>query len=167
MKVAINALTGIPVSQPNSVFISFLGNPTLVSTQTVKGIVVLHLPGKRVRPPSPANPLDSIIVQYKIFSVNVPTSPIGSFTLINGQGPGYNIPKITLQAAFTGQIASSFTVKGAGNAIPANVLINSFPDTTRSYGATPPASPLPYTGTSDQNYINGVIHKIDQVLRPF
>jgi len=41
------------------------------------------------------------------------------------------------------------TVKGLANASASNVIIN----------------PLP-AGSSDQHYVNGVMHKIDQVLLP-
>jgi hypothetical protein len=69
--------------------------------------------------------------------------------LLNGAIPGH--PGIGLQATFTGSFVSSATVKGAANATAAKILIN--------------PTPAP-SGTSDQFYLNGVLHKIDQVLLP-
>jgi uncharacterized surface protein with fasciclin (FAS1) repeats len=59
-------------------------------------------------------------------------------------------PGVALQATLgmTG-MATSASVKGVVNATASNIQIN-------------PAA----NGTSDQHYINGVLHVIDQVLRP-
>jgi len=109
-------------------------NPALASVltpQTVKGLVVYHILGNRA------------------FSVNLPTTAANYPTLLNGAIASH--PGVGLQATFgvTGVVAA--TVKGAANPAPSNILIN--------------PTPAP-GGTSDQHYINGVIHKIDQVLRP-
>jgi hypothetical protein len=56
---------------------------------------------------------------------------------------------VTIQATFGTTGVTAATVKGVANPTASNVLID--PRTN---------------GTSDQHYINGVIHKIDQVLRP-
>ncbi|HSN60675.1 MAG TPA: hypothetical protein VLR49_07060, partial [Ferruginibacter sp.] len=58
-------------------------------------------------------------------------------------------PGVTIIATFTGPVVSAATVKGVANATASNLILN----------------PLP-SGSSDQHYINGVMHKIDQVLRP-
>lgn len=107
-------------------------NPALFSVltaQTVKGIVVYHLLGVRA------------------YTVNLPTTATNTPTLLNSAVPAH--PGVTVQATFGATGVTAATVKGAANATASNILIN----------------PLP-GGTSDQNYINGVLHKIDQVLRP-
>lgn len=160
MKATISALTGgaIPVAAPDAVFIGFLGSAN-ISTLNVKGLVVYHLLGSRTAVGAPVSGI-------RAFTVNVPTSPLPVLTFLNNPGPAVNHPGVTLMATFTGPVASSVTVKGLVNATPANVLLNGTPDLTASYGATPPALPIKYTGTSDQHYINGVLHYINQVLRP-
>jgi uncharacterized surface protein with fasciclin (FAS1) repeats len=85
------------------------------------------------------------IMDTRAFTVNFPTTATNFPTLLNGAVPTH--PGIKLQATFTGPIVSAATVKGAVNATASNFFIN----------------PL---ATSDQNYLNGVIHKIDQVLLP-
>lgn len=84
----------------------------------------------------------------RAFSVNIPTAATAVPTLLNSAIAAH--PGITLQATFgaTGSVTAA-TVKGAANTTASNVLID------------PRAN-----GTSDQHYINGVLHKIDQVLRP-
>jgi uncharacterized surface protein with fasciclin (FAS1) repeats len=107
-------------------------NPALFSVltaQTVKGIVVYHLLGVRA------------------YTVNLPTTATNTPTLLNSAVPAH--PGVTLQATFGATGVTAATVKGAANATASNIFIN----------------PLP-GGTNDQNYINGVLHKIDQVLRP-
>jgi len=109
-------------------------NPALFgifTAQTVKGIVVSHVIGKRA------------------YSVNLPTTATNIPTLLNAVIPTH--PGVNVTATFTGSFTSAITVKGLGNATAANVLLSPFP------------SPF---GTVDQNYINGVLHKIDQVLFP-
>ena len=73
---------------------------------------------------------------------------------MNGAIPGH--PGVTLSATFTlpFPFVTSATIQGAYNATAANVIINASPLT-----------PEPF-GTSDQHYLNGVLHKIDQVLIP-
>lgn len=86
------------------------------------------------------------ILGVRAFTNNFPTTAATSYTLIGG--PPY--PGVSLQATFAGPFAAAATVKGAANTTASNLLLN----------------PTPSTGTSDQNYLNGVIHKIDQALRP-
>lgn len=130
MKNFISLITGgaIPTAAPDAVFIGFLGSAS-VTTQLVKGIVVYHLLSKRA------------------YTVNIPTTPTTTPTLLNGVVPAH--PGLNLTATFTGPIVTGLTVKGSANTTASNVLINS---------AT--------NGSSDQNYLNGTLHKIDQVLRP-
>jgi uncharacterized surface protein with fasciclin (FAS1) repeats len=85
----------------------------------------------------------------RAFTVNFPTTPANVPTLLNSAIPAH--PGVTLQANFGATGVTDATVKGAANPTASNLLINPMPA---------PA------GTSDQLYINGVLHKIDQVLRP-
>ncbi|MGC4035035.1 MAG: fasciclin domain-containing protein [Chitinophagaceae bacterium] len=85
----------------------------------------------------------------RVFSVNIPTTPTAIPTLLNGAIAAH--PGITIQATFGLTGVTAATVKGLGNASASNVLIN--------------PTPAP-NGTSDQHYINGTLHKIDQVLIP-
>ncbi len=87
------------------------------------------------------------LMQVRAFNNNLPTTAANFPTLLNSAFPGH--PGIALQASFTGPIVSAATVKGMVNPTASNILINPNPG-----------------GTSDQNYLNGVLHKIDQVLLP-
>lgn len=118
-------------------------NPALASQltpTTVKGILVYHLLTGKV---------GSTFQGIRVFSNNIPSSDVNSFTLLNTVVAAH--PGVTLKATygFAGVIA--ITAKGLGNATASNVAIN--------------PTPAP-NGTSDQHYINGTLHKIDQVLRP-
>jgi uncharacterized surface protein with fasciclin (FAS1) repeats len=85
----------------------------------------------------------------RAFSVNIPATATTTPTLLNRGIPTH--PGVTLQATFGATGVTAATVKGAANTTPSNISIN--------------PTPAP-GGTSDQNYINGVLHIIDQVLRP-
>lgn len=87
------------------------------------------------------------ILGNRAFTVNIPSDATAVKTLLNSGVPTH--PGVIIEADFGAAGVTSATVKGAANASASNVLINPAPD-----------------GTSDQHYINGVIHKIDQVLRP-
>jgi uncharacterized surface protein with fasciclin (FAS1) repeats len=87
------------------------------------------------------------LLGVRTFTVNLPTTPVNIPTLLNGAV--VNHPGITVSATFTGPSVTAATVKGLFNPTAANIIIN----------------PLP-AGSSDQRYINGVMHKIDQVLFP-
>jgi uncharacterized surface protein with fasciclin (FAS1) repeats len=87
------------------------------------------------------------LLGVRAFTVNFPTTPTNVPTLLNTAIP--NHPGVALQATFGATGVTAATVKGAANPSASNILIN----------------PLP-RGSSDQNFINGVLHKIDQVLRP-
>ena len=89
------------------------------------------------------------ILGSRAFSVNLPTTADSVKTLLNGAIPSH--PGVTLQATFGPAGVTAATVKGKGNAAASNIAIN------------PTPAPV---GTSDQHYINGVLHVIDQVLRP-
>lgn len=160
MKAAISALTGgaIPPAAPDAVFIGFLGSSS-ISSITVRGLVAYHLLGNRTGEGAPVFPI-------RVFTVNVPTTPIQVLTFLNNPGPAVAHPGVTMQATFTGPIATTVTVKGLGNPTPSGIVINSTPDLAASYGTTPPALPIRYAGSSDQHYINGVLHYINQALFP-
>ena len=86
----------------------------------------------------------------RAFSVNLPATAAPGFpTLLNTAIPAH--PGVTLQATFGPTGVSSATVKGVANGTASNIAIN--------------PTPAP-GGTSDQHYINGVLHVIDQVLLP-
>lgn len=104
---------------------------TVLTPQTVQGIVVYHLFGNRA------------------FSVNMPVSATSYPTILNTVITSH--PGVALQATFGAGGVSAATIKGVANPTAANILIN--------------PTPAP-AGTSDQHYINGVLHKIDQVLLP-
>lgn len=85
----------------------------------------------------------------RAFSVNLPLTATKIQTLLNTAIPTH--PGVTVKATFGATGVTAATVQGAVNPTASNVLIN----------------PLPApAGTSDQHYINGVLHIIDQVLVP-
>ncbi len=85
----------------------------------------------------------------RAFTNNFPTTPTSYPTLLNGGIPAH--PGVSLTVTFTGGVVTAATVKGVGNLSASNIAINPFPD--------------PF-GTSDQHFINGTLHKINQVLLP-
>lgn len=80
-------------------------------------------------------------------TVNMPTTETKFPTLLNGAITAH--PGIGLKSVFGPTGVTAATVKGAANPTASNVLINPF-----------------VNGTSDQNFINGSMHRIDQVLLP-
>ncbi|RYY71181.1 MAG: hypothetical protein EOO13_04055 [Chitinophagaceae bacterium] len=100
----------------------------------------------------PATAVKGILVYHllfgqRAFTPNLPTTATSFPTFLNSAIPAH--PGITITATFTGPVVSAATIKGIANPTASNLLIN----------------PLP-NGNSDQHYINGVMHKIDQVLFP-
>ncbi|HEX5655382.1 MAG TPA: fasciclin domain-containing protein [Chitinophagaceae bacterium] len=89
------------------------------------------------------------ILGVRAFSVNLPPVATLVKTLLNTAIAAH--PGVTVQATFGPTGVTAATVKGLANATASNLLIN--------------PTPAP-AGNSDQHYINGVIHKIDQVLLP-
>jgi uncharacterized surface protein with fasciclin (FAS1) repeats len=85
----------------------------------------------------------------RAFLNNFPTTATSYPTLLNGAVPTH--PGVSLTATFTGSFVTAATVKGIANPTASNILINPTPEPN---------------GTSDQFFVNGTIHKIDQVLRP-
>lgn len=88
-----------------------------------------------------------ILFGKRAFTPNIPTTATSVPTLLNSAVPAH--PGVSIAATFTGPVVTAATVKGVANPSASNVLIN----------------PLP-NGNSDQHYVNGVMHKIDQVLFP-
>lgn len=85
----------------------------------------------------------------RAFTNNFPTTLTFYPTLLNGGIPTH--PGVGLTAVFTGGVVTGATVKGVANATAATIALNPLP------------TPL---GTSDQHFINGTLHKINQVLLP-
>jgi uncharacterized surface protein with fasciclin (FAS1) repeats len=85
----------------------------------------------------------------RAFTVNLPVMGANVPTLLNSAIPTH--PGVTVQATFGATGVTAATIKGAANSLPSAIQIN--------------PTPAP-GGTSDQHYINGVLHKINQVLRP-
>ncbi|MBS1621088.1 MAG: fasciclin domain-containing protein [Bacteroidetes bacterium] len=85
----------------------------------------------------------------RAFSVNMPTVATSIKTLLNSAIPAH--PGVSITAVFGMGGVTAATIKGLGNATASNFLIN--------------PTPAP-GGTSDQHYINGALHEIDQVLIP-
>ncbi|WP_460765148.1 fasciclin domain-containing protein [Niabella terrae] len=89
------------------------------------------------------------ILGKKAYTVNIPAAGVSTPTLLN-TGAGYEThPGLALKAVFGATGVTAATVKGVGNATAANIQISAPPSTTQ-----------------DVNHINGVIHRIDQVLLP-
>ena len=88
----------------------------------------------------------------RAFTNNFPVTTTYYPTLLNGGIPTH--PGVGLTATFGVPFVTSATIKGVGNATASNIIINASP-----------LIPDP-SGTSDQHYLNGVLHKIDQVLLP-
>jgi uncharacterized surface protein with fasciclin (FAS1) repeats len=115
-------------------------NPLLygaLTAQIVKGILVYHILGKRA------------------YTNNMPTTATAFPTLLNTVIASHPGVKLSATINPPNPFVVSATVKDVYNNSPAaNIIINASPLT-----------PEPF-GTSDQEYINGVLHKIDAVLLP-
>lgn len=163
MKQFISAATGgaLPVGAPDANFIGFLGSNS-IPTVLVRGIVVYHLFDDRS---NTASSIVSVKRPGRIFTPNLPSSSTNCPTLLSSADSiGRTFPTVGFAATFTGAFVSAATVKGAGNATASNFIINPTPDNSGSYGTMPVT--VPYVGKSDQHYVNGILHVIDQVLRP-
>lgn len=111
-------------------------NSNYVSTNLVAGVLLYHVLDGQAGRPGRA------------FMNNFPAATAASYpTLFNSIVPSH--PGIALKVALSPTGITGATVKGAVNPSASNITYN----------------PLP-GGTSDQNYLNGVLHKIDQVLLP-
>ena len=112
-----------------------------LSPTTVRGLLAYHVISSQTGAFAPPG--------IRVFSVNIPNTPTAIKTLLNSAVRVH--PGVMVQATFLPglPVVGAITVKGAANATASNVLIS----------FTPPF-------TSDLHHINGVIHKIDQVLLP-
>jgi len=132
------SIPDVPGFPPNlGSMVSAVLTPTLA-----KGVVAYHIISSQSGTFAPPG--------IRVFSVNLPTTPAAVKTLLNSAVSVH--PGVTVQAVFANlapgvAVVSSATVKGAANATASNLLINP-------------------TVTSDVNAVNGVMHKIDQVLLP-
>ena len=137
---------GVPpqIAIQNATFLSstpnVFSNPLLygaLTAQTVKGILVYHIIGKRA------------------YTNNMPTTATAFPTLLNTVIASHPGVKLSATINPPNPFVVSATVKDIyDNSPAANIIINASPLT-----------PEPF-GTSDQEYINGVLHKIDAVLLP-
>jgi uncharacterized surface protein with fasciclin (FAS1) repeats len=89
------------------------------------------------------------VMTSRAFTNNLPTTLSNYPTVLNSVVPSH--PGLAVKATFGNPFVTAATVKGAANQTASNILIAMFPE---------PA------GSSDQHYLNGVIHVIDQVLLP-
>lgn len=119
---------------------------TVLTPTTVKGLIAYHLLGTNPI----VTPTKVIVNGLRVFMVNIPATETNFKTYLNSTTQTALHPGVTAQATFGATGVTAATVKGVANATPSNIQIN----------------PTPGTGTSDQHYINGVLHVIDQVLRP-
>ncbi len=126
------------ISDPASIPVYGPQLDAVLTPTLVKGIVVYHILSSQSGTYAPPG--------IRVFSVNLPTTATVVKTLLNSAVAAH--PGVTVQATFAPgmPVVAAATVKGAANATAANVII----------GLT----------TSDQHHVNGVIHKIDQVLLP-
>lgn len=127
------------LSNPGSIPVYGPALAGVVTPTLAKGIVVYHILSKQSGTYAPPG--------VRAFTVNFPTTPTAVKTLLNSAVAAH--PGLIVSATFTGPFVTAATVKGAANASAANVIIT-----------PPPAS------TSDLHHLNGVVHKIDQVLLP-
>jgi uncharacterized surface protein with fasciclin (FAS1) repeats len=150
VKKAINFLSQglISVASPDSVFVQFIRS-NLVTTRLIAGLLSYHIfDGRSVSNP----PVISTPRPGRAFLNNFPATATFYKTLLNADTSLRNHPGIQLSVNMVGPIAGAASVKGLVNPTAANVIIQ--------------PSPL-NNATSNQHCVNGVLHKIDQVLLPF
>jgi uncharacterized surface protein with fasciclin (FAS1) repeats len=148
------AFQGLLTAQITAYLVSIGTNPTIAAAQAA----ALASSPTIFANPLVANVLTPTVVRgivvYHIlgsraFTNNFPTTATSYPTLLNGAIAAH--PGISLTATFTGPSVSAATVKGVANATASTIAINPTPDPG---------------GSSDQHYLNGTIHKINQVLLP-
>ena len=134
---------GVPLATAIAQATALASSPTVFSNPALYSVLTAQV-------------VKGIIVYHifgnRAFTNNFPTTSTFYPTLLNGGIPSHQGLSIT--ATFGAPFVSAATVKGVGNATAANIIINAAP-----------LLPDPF-GTSDQHYLNGVLHKIDQVLLP-
>lgn len=149
MKQLISALTGgqVPVGAPDAIFLNIIQNAVPVSL--AGALIAYHVFDGRSGRPGRAF-LNNFAVNEEVYKTLLNSNPLGTFH-----------PGVGIKASFTNGLVSAATVKaytldpstqppGVDSSI-ANVIVNPY-----------------YTpfGSSDQHYLNGVLHKIDRVLVP-
>ncbi len=112
-------------------------SPTVFSNP----LLFAALPAQTVRGLIVYHVLGTTIPGIRVFSVNLPTTATPVKTLLNQAIPVH--PGVTLQATFTGPFVTAATAKGLGNPTAANFIL-----------------------PADVHMLNGILHKIDQVLVP-
>lgn len=136
-------LQGVPLATAQLQAASLASSPTVFQNPALFSVLT-------------AERVQGIIVYHMLmgraFTNNFPTTQANIPTLLNSVLATH--PGVGLEVTMGTPFATAATVKGAENPTPANIEIN----------ATP-LLPDP-NGTSDQHYVNGVLHKIDQVLLP-
>lgn len=133
---------GVPLATAQAQATALAATPAVFSNPALFGA----LPAQTVRG----------VVVYHVFSNraftnNFPTTATNYPTLINGAIPTHPGLGLTATFAAPNPFAATATVKGLVNATAANIFINNAPEPN---------------GTSDQHYLNGVLHVINQVLLP-
>ncbi|WP_346238942.1 fasciclin domain-containing protein [Niabella insulamsoli] len=109
-----------------------------MTRELAQAIVAYHLLAKPAATP----------VGYRNYTVNFPAGNAALVpTLVNASVA--NHPGVALQATFGPAGVTAATAKGLGNETASNIILSA-----------PPSS------TNDVNHVNGVIHRIDQVLLP-
>ena len=138
-KTLINALSGglVPLGAPNAVFTGFIN--TNIPVATLRGILAYHL----LAAPNAAG----AITPYRVFSVNISSTPMFITTLVNSSAPTH--PGVLAKTTFTGPFASALTFTGLG------VL-----------GGGAPYSGAAANASLDRHAVNGVFYIIDKVLLP-
>jgi len=140
-----------------TLYLISLGVPPATAAAQAAGLIALYGPTIFAQPlvASVLTPttVKGIVVYHmmgaRAFLNNFPTTATSYPTLLNGGIPAH--PGVVLTATFTAGQVSAATVKGAANATASAILINPTPNPG---------------GTSDQHFINGTLHKINQVLLP-
>jgi uncharacterized surface protein with fasciclin (FAS1) repeats len=137
------------ISDPASIPVYGPSLNAVITPTLAKGIAAYHILSSQK-----ALPKDTFYLPpgIRVFSVNIPSTAKQVTTLLNSGGWPYSQhPGVTIQATFVSpfpgvSVVSAATVKGAVNATASNIII----------GPT----------SSDLHSVNGVLHKIDQVLLP-
>ena len=147
-----NALASLTVYAPsNQAFknvISFLSGG-LIPPNVPSDVPYINFLNNNVPPQTVKGIVVYHLMGYRVFLNNFPTTATSYPTLLNGGIPTH--PGVSIKCTFTGLFVTSATVKGVANGTASNIAINPTPDPG---------------GTSDQHFLNGTLHKIDQVLLP-
>ncbi|MFM2358085.1 MAG: hypothetical protein RLY16_77 [Bacteroidota bacterium] len=138
-----NALVGgygtLLLSNPGSIPVYGPALASVITPTLAKGIVVYHVLSAQSGTYAPPG--------IRAFTNNFPTTATAVKTLLNSAVAVH--PGVTISATFAGPFVAAATVKGAANATASNLIISA-----------------PPSNTHDLHHLNGVLHKIDQVLLP-